>query len=89
MRIEYHPILAEELAEIRDFYEGRSDGLGAQFVDEFERQVLAISEMPTRWMVVRDDIRRALLRRFPCEILFRITVGNHEKRHPWFGLARR
>ena len=97
MTIEYHPAVAEELEEIRDYYESKSDGLGQEFVSEFERQVLKIAEMPSRWMIVRDDLRRALMRRFTYVIFFRhvggeilrVTVVKHEKRHPAFGLSRR
>jgi plasmid stabilization system protein ParE len=97
MRIDYHPAIAAELEEIRDHYESCSGGLGTGFIDEFERQILAIAAMPTRWMVVRGDIRRSLMRRFPYVILYRIigvdwlriTVVKHEKRHPAFGLHRK
>ena len=61
MRIEYHPAVAEELEEVRDFYDSRSAGLGAEFVNEFERQMMKIAAMPERWMVVRRDIRRSLM----------------------------
>jgi toxin ParE1/3/4 len=46
MRIEYHPAVADELLEIRDFYESRSTGLGSEFVSEFERQMFRIAAMP-------------------------------------------
>lgn len=65
MRIEYHPEVAAELEEIRDFYEQSSSGLGAEFVDQFERQMKSIAAMPTRWMLVRGNLRRALMKRFP------------------------
>ncbi len=96
MKVEYHPAIACELEEIRDHYEGLSIGLGTDFVNEFERQVLAIAAMPSRWMIVRKDTRRALMKRFPYVLFFRtinescirITVVKHEKRHPAFGLSR-
>lgn len=96
MRIDFHPAIAAELEEIRDHYESCSVGLGSSFVDEFERHVLEIAAMPTRWMVARGDVRRCLMKRFPYLILFRmvgsdwlrITVVKHEKRHPAFGLHR-
>lgn len=96
MKIEYHPAVADELEEIRDHYEEKSAGLGKAFVDEFERQLLNIAAMPSRWMVVRGDVRRSLMKRFPYVILFRsvddevirVTVVKHEKRHPAFGLRR-
>jgi len=96
MSIEYHPELEKELIEIRDYYNDRSPGLGDEFVDEFERQVLRIASMPERWMIVRGEIRRALMRRFPYVILFRIpsksairiTVVKHKRRHPAYGIDR-
>lgn len=95
MRIEYHPAIEAELAEIRDYYNERSQSLGYDFINEFERQVLRIAAMPSRWMVVRADTRRALMRRFPYVILFRliddgirITVIKHERRHPSVGIER-
>ncbi len=96
MKIEYHPALGPELQDVRDYYEEKSSGLGRDFVDEFERQVLTIAAMPERWMVVERDIRRALMKRFPYVIYFRIldnetiriTVVKHEKRHPAYGRRR-
>lgn len=96
MRIEYHPAIEAELAEIRDCYNERSQDLGKEFVNEFESQVLRIAAMPTRWMVVRGDMRRSLMRRFPYLIVFRIvndsviriTVIKHERRHPSYGMHR-
>jgi toxin ParE1/3/4 len=97
MRVEYHPAVEGELQEIRNYYEARSPGLGAQFVDEFERQVLAVAAAPERWMVATGDIRRCLMRRFPYVIYFRqvgqqrlrITVVKHQRRHPDWGSERR
>jgi len=97
MRVEYHPAVEAELREISRYYERRSPGLGAQFIDEFERQVLALAATPDRWMVVKGDIRRCLMRRFPYVIYFRkvdnerlrITVAKHQRRHPDFGDERK
>jgi toxin ParE1/3/4 len=96
MRVEYHPAVEEELGEIQRYYEDRSSGLGRQFIDEFERQVLALAATPERWMVVSEDIRRCLMRRFPYIIYFRragadsirITVVKHQRRHPSYGRDR-
>jgi plasmid stabilization system protein ParE len=97
MRIEYHPAIEAELAEIRDFYNERSQKLGYEFINEFERTVLRIAAMPTRWMIVRGDTRRASMKRFPYTILFRmidgpvirVTVIKHERRHPSYGIHRK
>lgn len=65
MRVHYHPAVEDELREIQRYYEDRSPGLGAQFIDDFERQVLALAATPGRWMIVTGDTRRCLMRRFP------------------------
>lgn len=96
MTVEYHPAVERDLADVRDYYEQRSPGLGREFVDEFEKQVLRIASAPTRWMVVTRDIRRSLMRRFPYVIYFRtvapdrirVTVVKHQRRHPQHGRER-
>jgi hypothetical protein len=52
MRVEYHPAVEGELRKIRTDYDEQSPGLGAAFIDEFERQVLKLAATPERWMVV-------------------------------------
>jgi toxin ParE1/3/4 len=97
MIVEYHPTVQRELEEIRDYYEERVAGLGREFVNEFERQVLRIVTTPGRWMVISGDIRRALMPRFPYCIYFRqpqpdrlrITVVKHQRRHPAYGRDRK
>jgi len=97
MRLEYHPAVANELEKIRDYYEQKSNGLGDRFVDELEQQIFLIAAMPSRWQIVRGDVRRALMRRFPYVIYFRnlevgtirVTVVKHMKRHPAFGVSRK
>lgn len=96
MIIEHHPAIERELQEIRDYYNSRVPGLGAQFLVEFDNLVVRIAANPNRWMVLRDGIRRALMRRFPYVIYFRIvgnerlriTVVKHQRRHPSQGLRR-
>ena len=97
MKVEYHSAIEAEVRTIRDYYEEGSPGLGEAFVDEFERQVLELAARPERWMVVEEDIRRCLMRRFPYIIYFRrvdperirITVVKHQRRHPDYGRERK
>ena len=97
MNVIYHPAIEHELRQIIDFYEDRSPGLGIQFLDEFEKQILRIASMPTRWLIVEADIRRSLMKRFPYVIYFRVlnedllrvTVVKHQRRHPNYGLKRK
>jgi toxin ParE1/3/4 len=96
MRIEYHPALETDLREVVDFYNSRSSGLGAEFLSDFEMLVLRIAFYPQLWRTVENEIRRALMPRFPyCvyfriinEELIRITVVKHQRQHPGYGLER-
>jgi plasmid stabilization system protein ParE len=97
MRVEYHPAIEFELQQIIDYYNDRSPGLGTKFLDEFEQQILNIASMPTRWIIVEDDVRRSLMKRFPYVVYFRaqdndvlrVTVVKHQRRHPDYGQDRR
>lgn len=49
MRVEYHPAVEAELREIQGYYDQQSPGLGTRFLDEFERQLVAlVAHMNTR-----------------------------------------
>jgi toxin ParE1/3/4 len=97
MRVEYHPAVEKELKEIIKYYNDCSTGLGSDFLNEFERQVLNIASNPFLWVEVEKGVRRALLRRFPYVVYFRvvskellrITVVKHQRRHPKRGLGRK
>jgi plasmid stabilization system protein ParE len=97
MHVEYHPAIEQELREIIDYYNVCSEGLGVEFLNELERQVLKIASLPTQWRVVEGDLRRALMQRFPYVIYYRIlendvlrvTLVKHQRRHPGYGLDRK
>jgi len=97
MRVEYHPAIERELREIIEYYNKCTKGLGAEFLNEFERQILKIASMPTLWIIVETDVRRSLMKRFPYVIYFRalkndvlrVTVVKHQRRHPDYGRSRR
>jgi hypothetical protein len=57
---------------------------------------LPVTENPERFPIIRTDIRRALLHRFPYSILYRIVAGHvvviacfHGKRNPKVWRSRR
>jgi len=70
-------------------YERESSGLGVAFLDIVGQTLEAITENPLRFPVVYRDVRRALLKRFPYGIFFRllptqirVTAVMHLARHP-------
>jgi len=53
-------------------YESESAGLGVAFLEVVGKTLGFIEENPLQFPVVYRDVRRALLRRFPYGIFFRI-----------------
>jgi plasmid stabilization system protein ParE len=61
-----------EIQEAHDWYEARGRGLGQEFLDEIDQVLAVLEEYPLRFPLVHRDVRRALTRRFPYAIWFRI-----------------
>ena len=75
-------ISATYLPEARDdidaaylHYERRRTGLGDQFVDELRKAVARIEGSPLLYGEVFEDIRAAMLRRFPYIIYYQVKPG--------------
>jgi plasmid stabilization system protein ParE len=60
---------ADILAAAR-FYETEREGLGLEFLDEFDRTCALIQENPMAFTLVGDPVRRVLLRRFPYGVFY-------------------
>lgn len=65
-----------DVAAAYDWYEAHRTGLGDEFADEVSAVYAAIEEQPQRFPIVFDDIRMALVRRFPYVIYF-VTLPRH------------
>ena len=59
-----------DVADTFAWYEARRNGLGFEFADEVSATYTAIEEQPLRFPVVLDDIRMAVVHRFPYLIYF-------------------
>lgn len=62
----------EEAQRAAQHYEGESPGLGIAFLEIVEQSLNDILENPFRFPLVFQDVRRALLKRFPYGIFFRV-----------------
>ncbi len=96
MRIEYHPAIEGELRQIVQFYNQSVEGLGTEFLSQFDQQILKIAENPLLWIELEKGVHRALMQRFPFVVYYRIfddrirgLVVKHQRRHPRLGLLRR
>jgi plasmid stabilization system protein ParE len=68
----YRPEAAAEIEEAVVWYEAQFLGLGSEFFRTVEGAIATIQRNPYQYQIVRGDIRRALLRRFPYKILYTI-----------------
>ncbi len=56
-----------------DWYDERDNELGDDFLRKINDCITSIEENPQQFPVVHRQMRRALVRRFPYEILFEIV----------------
>jgi toxin ParE1/3/4 len=79
----------EEARAAQRWYEEQQPGLGARFAGAIDEAIQRIVSNPSAFPVVHDEIRRAVVRRFPFGIYFRIHAEDlvvlavmHGRRHP-------
>ena len=87
--IEFRPAAAADLEEAADWYEAKRSGLGLEFLDAAHATLATISENPKLYPALHRDTRRALVRRFPYGLYYRIMAGRvlivacmHGRRRP-------
>jgi plasmid stabilization system protein ParE len=69
----FTPAAQGEVAEALDWYEQQSPGLGESLIVELNRIAGRIVASPLHFPMVHKDVRRALLRRYPYAIFFRVA----------------
>lgn len=72
MRFIVRPAAAADIDEAFLWCEGQRVGLGTEFLTAAQATIDAIAAHPLRYAVIRRNTRRALLRRFPYGIYYRI-----------------
>ena len=71
-RVTFRSQADDEAIEAHRWYEERRQGLGEEFAAAIEDAVARISETPLAFPRVHGETRRAILRRSPYAIYFRI-----------------
>lgn len=56
------------------WYEERSQGLGVAFLGILDQTISGVVENPLRFPVVYRDLHRALMKRFPYGVFFRLKA---------------
>ena len=79
----------QDLSTAASWYEEQHAGLGQEFLDEVLSTLRSVSEEPLRYPLVRRNTRRALIKRFPFGVYFRVQEAHivvvavmHGSRHP-------
>lgn len=57
-------------------YEGQSSGLGREFVAEVEAVLNRIGENPLQYQTIYREVRRAIPRKFPYGVFYRIEQSD-------------
>jgi plasmid stabilization system protein ParE len=70
------PAAAADLDEAYLWYETQQDGLGDEFLAAVIRVLDLVAESPRLYPIVHRDTRRALVKRFPYSILYRLIGDN-------------
>jgi plasmid stabilization system protein ParE len=88
-KIVFRPQADQELQSARQWYEEQRPGLGCHFAYTIDETIERVSSNPLAFPVVHGETRRAVVRRFPYAIYFRlhgdeivITAVMHGHRHP-------
>jgi plasmid stabilization system protein ParE len=68
----------EDIAEAVDWYEVQAPGVGARLIDELGAVVRRLVNNPLQFPIAHKDVRRALVRRFPYAVFFRVLDGSVE-----------
>ena len=68
------PPAETEMLAAAKYYESESEGLGHRFLNEVGRVSKSIIEIPNAGTVVRGNVRRRILQRFPFALLYVIEA---------------
>jgi toxin ParE1/3/4 len=74
-RLVLAPEAERDALEAFDFYEARREGLGQRFRDHLDVAIGKVQASPEVAPIIYRDLRRKLIERFPCAILYRVYPG--------------
>ena len=83
------PEAAADIEAAYKWYESQATGLGDQFLDVVGEQWRSFESNPEQFPIIHRTTRRALLRRFPYQLFYRLEANViivvaclHGRRHP-------
>jgi plasmid stabilization system protein ParE len=72
------PEAEQDLTDGRDWYERQKDGLGIEFVLAVGAVFERLQANPRMHQIVRKDVRRAVVKRFPYVVFYRALADRTE-----------
>jgi plasmid stabilization system protein ParE len=85
----FHPDVRGEVDEAYRWYEQQRAGLGDDFLAALDDVFARLQQTPEAHQIIYRDVRRALLRRFPYSVYYRvhpdrveIIAVQHSRRDP-------
>jgi plasmid stabilization system protein ParE len=85
----FHPDVHGEVDEAYRWYEQQRAGLGDDFLAALDEVFARLQETPEAHQVIYQDVRRALPRRFPYGVYYRVHADRveiiavqHSRRNP-------
>lgn len=71
-RLVFRPEADLEINEAAEWYEARGQGLAVEFLRTLDACIESIRRDPLLYPVVRGEMRRAVLRRFPYSVIYTV-----------------
>jgi plasmid stabilization system protein ParE len=94
-QIVVRPEAAREVQEAFDWYEGRSEGLGLEFLRAADASLSGVQRHPLAFPKVHREVRRVLIRKFPYALFYIVEQESivvvacfHARRDPTDWLRR-
>ncbi len=95
MNVVYHPLAERDVDQAFDYYQEILPSLAEGFIEELDTSIENMINRPLRYRLVKGDVRKCSLKRFPYAIYFalekdaiRILIIKHNRRHPAYGMDR-
>ena len=74
-RFVLRPQAGREIEEAAEWYDSRRSGLGSEFLDAVDACLTSVLRNPEGYPQVRSGMRRAVLRRFPYNLIYALRAG--------------
>ncbi|MGB3491129.1 MAG: type II toxin-antitoxin system RelE/ParE family toxin [Elainellaceae cyanobacterium] len=68
----FRPEVRDDLSDAYDWYESQRLGLGDEFIDCVDELLNRVCTMPESYAIVYRDVRRAVIKRFPYAVYYRV-----------------